>query len=161
MKISFDIAQGKDTIFVLLLVMKLLSFLIQIPLRILSVNTNIFLIFSRKASLNNLVSGTTRSPEKYVCLSGILLMTTEGLFFYYFDKWVHFCFHVWRFPVTVPAGIYLLKVNNRNTRARCKICSKLIIKHQNNAWRHCGVFIVNFELISHLVLVFLMLTLNR
>ena len=41
-----------------------------------------------------------------------------------------------------PAGIYLLKVNNRNT---------III----------GVFIVNFEHISHLVLVFLLLTLSR
>ena len=29
---------------------------------------------------------------------------------------------------TSPAFIYLLKVNNRNTRARCEICSKLIIK---------------------------------
>ena len=27
-----------------------------------------------------------------------------------------------------PAGIYLLKVNNRNTRTRCEICSKLAIK---------------------------------
>ena len=27
-----------------------------------------------------------------------------------------------------PAGIYLLKVNNRNTRTRCVICSKLTIK---------------------------------
>ena len=27
-----------------------------------------------------------------------------------------------------PAGIFLLKVNNRNARIRCKICSKLIIK---------------------------------
>ena len=27
-----------------------------------------------------------------------------------------------------PAGIYLLKVNNRNTRARSEICSKLTIK---------------------------------
>ena len=26
-----------------------------------------------------------------------------------------------------PAGIYLLKVNNRNTRTRCEICSKLAI----------------------------------
>ena len=26
------------------------------------------------------------------------------------------------------AGIYLFKINNRNTRTRCKICSKLIIK---------------------------------
>ena len=25
-------------------------------------------------------------------------------------------------------GIYLLKVNNRNTRTRCEICSKLTIK---------------------------------
>ena len=27
-----------------------------------------------------------------------------------------------------PAGIYLLKVNNRKTRTRCEICSKLTIK---------------------------------
>ena len=29
---------------------------------------------------------------------------------------------------TSPAGIYLLKVNNENTRTRCEICSKLTIK---------------------------------
>ena len=29
-----------------------------------------------------------------------------------------------------PAGIYLLKVNDKNTRTRCEICSKL---HQNDA----------------------------
>ena len=46
----------------------------------------------------------------------------------------------------------MFKVNNRNTRARCEICSKLI--HRS------GVIIVNFEHISHLVLVFLLLTLN-
>ena len=27
-----------------------------------------------------------------------------------------------------PAGIYLLKVNNRNTRTRCEICSRLTIQ---------------------------------
>ena len=27
-----------------------------------------------------------------------------------------------------PAGICLLKVNNRNTRTKCEICSKLTIK---------------------------------
>ena len=32
------------------------------------------------------------------------------------------------FISTLPAGIYLLKINNRNTRARCEICSKLTIK---------------------------------
>ena len=31
------------------------------------------------------------------------------------------------FSHDIPAGIYLLKVNNRNTRTRCEICSKLII----------------------------------
>ena len=51
-----------------------------------------------------------------------------------------------------PAGIYLVKVNNRNTRARCEICSKLTIKTPERCqWRRSGVFIVNFEHISHLV----------
>ena len=50
-----------------------------------------------------------------------------------------------------PASIYLLKVNNRNTRARCKIGSKLTIKKPTRRqWYRFGVFIVNFEHISHL-----------
>ena len=58
-------------------------------------------------------------------------------------------------------GIYLLKVNNRNTGTRCEICSKLIIKtSERRLKRRSGVFIINFEHISHLVLVFLLLTLN-
>ena len=28
----------------------------------------------------------------------------------------------------IPAGNYMFKVNNRNTRARCEVCSKLTIK---------------------------------
>ena len=60
-----------------------------------------------------------------------------------------------------PASIYLLKVNNRSTRTRCEICSKLTIKiPERRQWRCSGIFIVNFEHISHLVLVFLLLTLN-
>ena len=46
--------------------------------------------------------------------------------------------------LTKSAGNYMFKVNNRNTRARCEI-----------------VFIVNFEHISHLVLVFPLLTLRK
>ena len=50
---------------------------------------------------------------------------------------------------------------NRNTRARCEICSYLTLKTpEQRHWRHSGVFIVNFEHISHLVQVFLLLTLN-
>ena len=40
--------------------------------------------------------------------------------------------------VFFPAGIYLLKGNNRNTRTRCEICSKLTIKtpkrYQTSFW---------------------------
>ena len=60
----------------------------------------------------------------------------------------------------------MFKVSNRNTRTRCEICSKLIIKilgiviinfeHR----RRSGIFIANFEHISHLALMFLLLTLN-
>ena len=56
----------------------------------------------------------------------------------------------------------MFKVNNRNSRKRCEICSKLTIKTlERHQWGRPDVFIVNFEHISHLVLVFLLLTLNR
>ena len=43
----------------------------------------------------------------------------------------------------------------------CETCSKLTIKIQERRqWRRSGIFIVNFEHISHLVLVFLLLPLN-
>ena len=33
-----------------------------------------------------------------------------------------------------PAGIYLLKVNNRNTRTRCEICSMLTLTPMASFW---------------------------
>ena len=46
-----------------------------------------------------------------------------------------------------------------NTRARCEIYSKLKIKTpERRQWRRSGVFIINFEHISRLILVFLLLT---
>ena len=50
--------------------------------------------------------------------------------------------------LTKATGIYLLKNNSRNTRTRCKICSKLTIKtperrHQNGA---IGVVLVSLLL---------------
>ena len=60
-----------------------------------------------------------------------------------------------------PVCIYLFKVNNRSTRTRYEICSKLTIKTpERRQWRRSGVF-VNIEHISYLVLVLLLLTLNR
>ena len=61
-----------------------------------------------------------------------------------------------------PAGIYMLKVNNRNSRTRCEICLKLTIKTpERRQQRRSGVFIVNFERVPHLLPVFLLLTLSR
>ena len=41
---------------------------------------------------------------------------------------------------------YMFKVNNRNNKTRCKICSKLTIKTpERRQWRLSGVFIVNFK----------------
>ena len=59
---------------------------------------------------------------------------------------------------TVPASIYLFKVNNGNTRTIFEIC--YIKLHEDN--RCCsGFFIVNFKHISQGVLVFLSFTLSR
>ena len=51
----------------------------------------------------------------------------------------------------VPAIIYLFKLNNRNTRKRCEICSKLTVKTpERNHWHRSAIFVVNFEHILHL-----------
>ena len=53
-------------------------------------------------------------------------------------------------PRKNPAGIYLLKVSNKNTRIKCEICSKLTIKTPERPhWGRSDVFIANFEHISH------------
>ena len=66
----------------------------------------------------------------------------------------------WFWKKPDPAGNYMFKVNNKNTRTRCEICSKLAIKKpERRQWHRSAVFIVNSEHISLLVLVFLWLTL--
>ena len=71
----------------------------------------------------------------------------------------------YHFPIQIlfPANIYLFKVTNRNTRKRCEMCSKLTVKASmtKRQWLRSGVFIVNFDYISHFFLVFLLLTLNK
>ena len=60
---------------------------------------------------------------------------------------------------------YMFKVNNRNNKIRCKICSKawkaFTKTNESPRRRRSSVFIVKFEYISHLALVFLLLTLSR
>ena len=55
-------------------------------------------------------------------------------------------------------GINLFKVKNGNTRTMCEICLNWTINKQNDV---NDVFIINFEHISHIVLVFPLLTWNK
>ena len=53
-----------------------------------------------------------------------------------------------------PDGIYVLKTNNRDTRTRCEICSKLTIKTlEQRHWSRSGVFIWT-QMFSLLLLTF-------
>ena len=50
------------------------------------------------------------------------------------------------FQTFISEGNYMFKVNCRNTRTRCEMCSKLTIKTPERLqWHHSDVFIVNFE----------------
>ena len=71
-----------------------------------------------------------------------------------------------------PASNYMFKVSNWNTRTTCETCSKLTIKiPERRHWHRSGIFFVTFEHISHymvncehishLVLVFQLLTLSK
>ena len=61
-----------------------------------------------------------------------------------------------------PAWNYMFKDNNSDTRTRREIYSKSTIKTlERHYWRRHGVFIVSFEHILHLVVVFLWFTLSR
>ena len=63
---------------------------------------------------------------------------------------------------TFPNRYYLLKVNNVKIGAISEINSKLTIKTPEQCqWHRSGVFIVSFEQISHIALVFPLLTLNK
>ena len=45
-----------------------------------------------------------------------------------------------------PVSIYVLIVNNRNTRTRCEICSKLTMKSTERCYPHySGISIVNLS----------------
>ena len=60
--------------------------------------------------------------------------------FHYLHRRTNRC---WRLVWIVQANIYLFKVNDRNTRTRCEMCSKLTLKTpKRRHWRHSDVFIV-------------------
>ena len=65
-------------------------------------------------------------------------------------------------PIKHPDNIYLFKVNDRNTRKRCEICSKLTIKTPERLQRRrYDVFIVKSEHFSYIFLKLTLSTLNK
>ena len=59
-------------------------------------------------------------------------------------------------------NIYLFKVNKKNTKKRGELWSTLtIMTPEWSQWFHSTVFIVNFEHVSLLLLMFLLVTLSR
>ena len=69
-----------------------------------------------------------------------------------FTQWSLSKISLSHFSGTIPSGNYMFKVNNRNSRTRYELCSNLTIKTlERRHWRRSGVFILNFEHISHLV----------
>ena len=106
------------------------------------------------------VSGRWRSPFVFYQLF------VFGLYLSFFTLliFIYLCLFLIIFivPQGALAGNYIFKVNIKNTRTRCEMCSKFTKKTPER--RHLGlsgVFIVNFAHIPHLILVFLLLTLSR
>ena len=62
----------------------------------------------------------------------------------FYTNYLSVFLEIWKWVILsfTPAGTYLLKVSNRNTRTRCKICSKLTI---NRVTPCSSVSIINFE----------------
>ena len=70
---------------------------------------------------------------------------TTSWFWTTLEKLIHFIT-----MFSLPTKHLLPQINNRNSRTRCEICSKLttIKPPEQRPWRRSGVFIVNFEHIS-------------
>ena len=126
------------------------------------------LIWVKCSKLITLVENIISVQQLLLCLPLFFAFSTEVL-----NSGIKSCFDGVVFQVAVceesfsirlrcPVGNCIFKVNNRNTRVKCEICSKLTRKTPERRHSHrSGVFIVNFEHISHLALVFLLLTLSR
>ena len=89
----------------------------------------------------------------------VLLLETNCACCVWSDSFIHL---LNQFHSNNLANSYLFKVNKRKTGRICKICSKLTITIPEwRNWHRSGVFIINFEHISHFFQVFLSLALNR
>ena len=78
-------------------------------------------------------------------------------------QWIILKYHSlpYIFSDLFTAGIYFFKLSNGNTISLCETCSKLTITTpERRQWHRSGHFIVTFEKISHIFLVFPLRSLN-
>ena len=82
------------------------------------------------------------------------ILENDWFFFILADAILEFRESVWHVQKGhLLTNIYLCKFNSKSTR--CEICLKLTTKApERRQWRRFGVFIVNFENIPHLFLVY-------
>ena len=73
--------------------------------------------------INKFILGFCKIDKNYICTRKL---TKRGDGSYVSDIYQNHDGHESEFG-HIAAGIYLLKVNNRNTGARCEICSRIII----------------------------------
>ena len=90
--------------------------------------------------------------------------TARGLNSGSFSCNIKVSFRTWKkvkVPATLKTVIDLFKVNHGNTGATDEICLNLTMNTPElRYWRRVGVFFNNFEQISHIVLMFLLLNLK-
>ena len=92
-------------------------------------------------------------------LLNMVFLVSKCIFYKFtsFSNYWHFYF-----SFSLPSGIQLFKNNSGNTRTMREICSELTIKTpESRLWHRSNAFIVNFEQVSNIVLIFPLLTLNK
>ena len=95
-------------------------------------------------------TGLQLSADSKSCKNLCKSITEVSSQFHYFilESWQVLC-------EKIPAGIFLFKVSNGNTKRMCRICSKLTIKTpKRRHWHHSSVIVVNFEQVLHTVRLF-------
>ena len=120
-------------------------------------------IFSKKLHRRKAVDFFCKKNLHHRHLTGfyVFLCYTLNFNFLYIDK-IHSVLFGTLIGLWIPSGNCMFKVNNRNTRTRYGIYAKSTKKTLERChWRRSDLSIVNFEYISYLILVFLLLTSSR
>ena len=89
----------------------------------------------------------TQYTTIYVTFKGLKLggQFSEKLVLWFYEFLFNSDIKIFKEKRIIPAGIYLFKVNNRNTKTRCKICSKLTIKIPERRHWHLRLFFVRIK----------------